>query len=109
MRALEVVTLEGPGAMELRDRSDSERADDLVLVEVKAAGVTFPDVLLIKGEYQIEPKLPFVAGSEIAGTVLSAPADAAVKPGDRVAGFPGLGGFAEKCLVATDKVFALPD
>jgi len=66
-----------------------------VLVEVHAAGVSFPEVLQTRGEYQLKPPLPFVPGSEIAGVVREAPDGAEVAPGDRVAAFCGLGGFAE--------------
>ena len=66
-----------------------------VIVDVHAAGVSFPEVLQTRGEYQVKPPLPFVPGSEVGGIVRSAPADADVKPGDRVAAFCMLGGFAE--------------
>ena len=66
-----------------------------VLVDVHAAGVSFPELLQTRGEYQIKPPLPFVPGSEVGGIVREAPAEAAVKPGDRVAAFCMLGGFAE--------------
>lgn len=77
----------------LAEVAEPERADGQVLVEVPAAGVTFPDVLLSRGEYQWKPDPPFVPGSELAGVVREAPDGAAVWPGDRVAAFTGLGGF----------------
>ena len=82
---------------------------DGVVIEVAAAGVCFPDVLLTRGQYQVTPDLPFVPGSEVAGQVRSAPASSGYAVGDRVAAFPFLGGFAE--LVAADPamVFPLPD
>jgi NADPH:quinone reductase len=66
-----------------------------VLVEVHSAGVSFPEVLQTRGEYQLKPPLPFVPGSEVAGVVREASPGAGVKPGERVAAFCGLGGFAE--------------
>jgi NADPH2:quinone reductase len=78
-----------------------------VLVEVHAAGVSFPEVLQTRGEYQLKPPLPFVPGSEIAGVVREAPEDAAVKAGDRVAAFCGLGGFAELAVAPEFLTFAL--
>jgi len=78
-----------------------------VLVEVHAAGVSFPEVLQTRGEYQIKPPLPFVPGSEIAGIVREAPADAAVKAGDRVAAFCALGGFAELAVAPEFLTFPL--
>ena len=61
-----------------------------------AAGVSFPELLQTRGLYQLKPPLPFVPGSEVGGIVRSAPAGAAVKEGDRVAAFCGLGGFARE-------------
>jgi NADPH2:quinone reductase len=108
MRAVQVVRLDGPSAVEVREVPDPVAGDDKVLIEVHAAGVTYPEVLLSRGEYQLKPEPPFTPGSEVAGVVLSAPEGAAVRPGDRVAAFPGFGGFAE--LVAADPaaVFPLP-
>lgn len=79
-----------------------------VLVDVAAAGVCFPDVLLTRGLYQLRPDPPFVPGSEVSGTVRSAPAGSGFEPGDRVAAFPVLGGFAERVLVDPAQVFPLP-
>ena len=58
-----------------------------VLVDVHAAGVSFPEVLQSRGEYQVKPELPFVPGSEVGGVVRSAPAARRSRPGDRVAAF----------------------
>jgi NADPH2:quinone reductase len=69
-----------------------------VVVDVHAAGVSFPELLQTRGMYQMKPPLPFVPGSEVAGIVRSAPAGAAVKAGDRVAAFCALGGFAETAV-----------
>ena len=71
-----------------------------MLIEVAAAGVCYPDVLLTRGQYQVTPDLPFVPGSEVAGRVRSAPVGSGFAPGDRVAAFPFLGGFAEVDRVA---------
>ena len=108
MRAAQVTSLDGPAAVEVLDvppPSDGSK----VVIEVAAAGVCFPDVLLTRGQYQITPDLPFVPGSEVAGRVRSAPIGSGFAAGDRVAAFPFLGGFAE--LVAADPamVFSLPD
>jgi NADPH2:quinone reductase len=77
-----------------------------VVVDVRAAGVSFPEVLQTRGEYQINPDLPFVPGSEVAGIVRSAPDDAEVAEGDRVAAFCMLGGFAE--VAVAPSFFAFP-
>ena len=55
------------------------------MIDVHAAGVSFPEVLQTRGEYQIKPDLPFVPGSEVAGTVRSAPEGSGLSEGDRVA------------------------
>jgi NADPH2:quinone reductase len=80
-----------------------------VVVEVAAAGVSFPEVLQTRGEYQVKPPLPFVPGSEVAGTVRSAPEGSDLAPGDRVAAFPMLGGFAEVAVAPGFLAFPLPD
>lgn len=107
MRAVEVHELGGPGAVRVVEKPDPQPAADQVLVEVHAAGVTFPDLLMSLGQYQIKPKLPFVLGSEVAGIVRAAPAGAGVAAGDRVAAFCGNGGFAELAVAAVDAVFPL--
>ncbi|HZC70443.1 MAG TPA: NADPH:quinone oxidoreductase family protein [Jatrophihabitans sp.] len=109
MRAIQVETLDGPRSVRQAELPEPEPGDGQVLIEVHAAGVTFPEVLLTRGMYQIKPPPPFVLGSEIAGVVRAAPADAAVQPGDRVAALPWFGGFAELALAQPDMVFALPD
>jgi NADPH:quinone reductase len=80
-----------------------------VLVDVHAAGVSFPEVLQTRGEYQLKPPVPFVPGSEVAGTVRSAPEGAGVREGDRVAAFCALGGFAEVAVAPEFFTFPLAD
>ncbi len=71
-----------------------------VVVTVKAASVNFPDVLIIQNKYQVKATPPFTPGSEFAGVVKEVGAGVThVKPGDRVLGAGGFGGFAEECLV----------
>ncbi len=110
MRAIQIVSLDGPDALELRDVSEPSPSDGTpVLVDVHASGVSFPEVLQSRGEYQVKPPLPFVPGSEVAGVVRSAPDDAAVKAGDRVAAFCMLGGFGEVAVAAEHFSFPLSD
>jgi NADPH2:quinone reductase len=80
-----------------------------VLVEVHAAGVSFPELLQTRGEYQLKPPLPFVPGSEVAGIVRSAPEGAGVAAGDRVVAFTVLGGWADVAVAPEHLVFALPE
>src|SRR4051812_13082792 len=83
MRAIQIVELGGPESLQLADIDEPE--GEGVRIDVRAAGVSFPEVLQSRGQYQLKPDLPFVPGSEVAGTVRS---DAgAFKAGDRVAAF----------------------
>ncbi len=109
MRAARIVTLDGPKAVQTGEVPEPAAGDGMVLVEVHAAGVTYPEVLQSRGEYQIRPELPFVPGSEVAGVVRSAPAGSEFSAGQRVAAFPGLGGFAEVVAVPANLVLPLPD
>ncbi|MCU1664317.1 MAG: NADPH:quinone reductase [Pseudonocardia sp.] len=109
MRAVQVVRLDGPAAVEVRDVPEPERRPDQVLVEVRAAGVNFPDVLQTKGLYQYKPDLPFTLGSEVTGLIRGAPDGSPLRAGDRVAAFASTGAFAEVVAVDADHVFPLPD
>jgi NADPH2:quinone reductase len=114
MRALQIVELGGPGSLSLEDVPEPEPThmlspDGAVVVEVEAAGVSFPEVLQSRGEYQLKPDLPFTPGSEVAGTVRSAPDGAGVEAGDRVAACCLLGGFAEVAVAPPFLTFKLPD
>jgi NADPH:quinone reductase len=113
MRAIQIVAETGPGsALQLVEMEEPEPSHMLtpgagVVIDVHAAGVSFPEVLQSRGEYQLKPPLPFVPGSEVSGVVRSAPPDAQVSPGDRVAAFCGLGGFAETAVAPEFFTFAL--
>jgi NADPH2:quinone reductase len=109
MRAVQVVRLDGPSAVTVAEVDDPKPQDGQVLIEVHAAGIAYPDVLLTRGQYQLKPDPPFTPGSEVAGVVLEAPDGATVKAGDRVAAFPGFGGFAELAVADARAVFRLPD
>jgi len=117
VRAVQIVELTGPDtALALSEVPDPSSPPEHplspgsgVLVEVHAAGVSFPELLQTRGQYQMKPPLPFVPGSEVGGVVLSAPAGAAVKPGDRVAAFCALGAFAETAVAPAFFTFALSE
>ncbi len=108
MRAVQLERLEGPEGLKLVDMPEPE-AGDQVLIDVVAAGVSFPDLLLSKGQYQMKPPVPFVPGVEVAGVVRSAPAGAAVKAGDRVMAFTMLGGWAEVVAAPPNMTFRVPE
>ncbi|WP_020494823.1 NADPH:quinone oxidoreductase family protein [Sciscionella marina] len=108
MRAVRVVELDGPGSVRLDEIPEPE--PNGVVIEVHAAGVAFPDVLLTRGLYQMKPDPPFVLGAELAGVVRSAPADSGFTEGDRVAGLIMLGNaMAEVAVLPPQTVFRLPD
>ena len=95
MRAQQIESLDGPDGLrpaEIGEPSDGSQ----VVIDVAAAGVSFPDLLMSRGLYQMKPPLPFVPGVEVAGTVRSAPAAAGLAPGDAVMALTMLGGFAER-------------
>jgi NADPH2:quinone reductase len=115
MRALQITELTGPDtALQLADVPEPDPSHPLtpgrgVLVEVHAAGVSFPELLQTRGEYQLKPPLPFVPGSEVAGIVRTAPEGAGVAAGDRVVAFTVLGGWADVAVAPEHLVFALPE
>lgn len=114
MRALQIVELGGPSSLKLVDVPEPGPThmlapDGGVVVDVEVAGVSFPEVLQSRGEYQLKPPLPFVPGAEVGGVVRSAPDGANVSPGDRVAALCMLGGFAEVAVAPPWLTFKLPD
>src|SRR3954452_13912436 len=114
VRAVQIVEESGPSSLKLVEVPEPGpehmlAPDGGVVVNVEAAAVSFPEVLQSRGEYQVRPPLPFVPGSEVAGTVRSAPDGAAVAAGDRVAAFCMLGGFAEVAVAPPWLTFPLPE
>src|SRR6201989_660460 len=115
MRALQITELTGPEtALKILDVPEPPAEHPMtpgqgVLVDVHAAGVSFPEVLQTRGEYQIKPPLPFVPGSEVGGVVREAAPGSGFAPGDRVAAFSMLGGFAEVAVAPEFLTFALPE
>jgi NADPH:quinone reductase len=108
VRAAQIARLDGPSAISVVDVPEPDGTGKVV-VDVHVAGVTFPEVLLSRGEYQLKPQPPFVPGSEVAGVVRSAPEGSGLTAGQRVAAFPGFGGFAEVAVADPGFVFPLPD
>jgi NADPH:quinone reductase len=113
MRAVQITELSGPrSALAEADLPDPEPSHPMtpgrgVVVDVHAAGVSFPELLQTRGEYQIKPPLPFVPGSEVGGTVRSAPEGSGFSAGDRVAAFCMLGAFAEVAVAPEFLTFPL--
>jgi NADPH:quinone reductase len=114
VRALQLTELSGPDGLELSELPEPEASHMLtpgegVVVDVKAAAVSFPDVLQTRGLYQYKPDLPFVPGAEVAGVVRSAPEGSGLSSGDRVAAFTAIGGLAEAAVAPTFMTFALSE
>jgi NADPH2:quinone reductase len=92
----------------LADLPRPVRAPGEVLVQVRAASLNFPDLLMTRGEYQFKPEPPFTSGLEFAGEVLEADPDSGFAPGDRVMGGNKTGAFAELASVPADKLSPMP-
>ena len=107
MRAVQVRELTGPDGLVVADVPEPV-ADGAVLIEVEAAGVSFADVLVSRGLYQVRSEPPFVPGMEAAGRVRSAPPESGLAPGDRVCA-SAAGCFAEVVAAEPERVFHLPD
>ena len=90
--------------------ADPQAGPGQVVIDVKAAGVNFPDILLVEGKYQMKPPLPFTPGGEVSGTI-AAVGDGVegFKAGDRVVAATLLDGFAEKVVTAANQVAPIPD
>jgi NADPH2:quinone reductase len=99
-----------PEQLELTEIPDPVAGEGEVVIAVKAAGVNFPDVLIIEDKYQFKPERPFAPGGEVAGVIESVgPGVAHLKPGQRVIGSIGWGGYAEKVAVQAQRVLPIPD
>ena len=84
--------------------------DGEVVIEVRAAGVNFPDTLIIQGKYQFQPEFPFTPGGEVAGVIkVVGPQVSGFEVGDRVIAGTGWGAFAEEVKAPVTNVHKLPD
>lgn len=109
MQALRVESLSPDlSGVSLADMPVPSRAPGEVLVQICAASLNFPDLLMTRGEYQFKPETPFTSGLEFAGEVLEADADSGFAPGDRVMGGNKTGAFAEIASLGADKLFPMP-
>lgn len=109
MKALLCRTLTGIDDLRVEEIDAPKPGPHDVLVDVAAAGVNFPDVLLVQGKYQFKAALPFAPGFELAGTVTEAGAEVKhLKRGDHVVAIVSHGAFAEQCLVPAKAAMQLP-
>ncbi|WP_420316183.1 NADPH:quinone oxidoreductase family protein [Ekhidna sp.] len=110
MKAVLVEELGGPDKLVYRDHEIGKPGPGRVTIDVKYAGVNFPDTLIIRGKYQFQPDLPFSPGGEVAGVIKEVGADVKdFKPGDRVVSGTGWGGFAEEVFGFAFNTHHLPD
>lgn len=105
MKALVCHKYGPPDSLVLEEMPDPVARAGEVLVEIAAAGMNFPDVLVVAGKYQEKTPPPFIPGSEAAGTVIAVGEGVSrYKPGDRIMLLPKTGAFASHCAVDQNRV-----
>ncbi len=111
MRAVQVTSPTGPADVAVRDVPEPRRGPDDVLVGVHSIGVSFPDLLLSRGQYQLRPEPPFTLGVDFAGVVLDPGprGSSGFETGQRVCGVNAYGGAAERVANPAAFTFPLPD
>ena len=108
MKAAQVTELIGPDGVRVVDVPEPAADGGSLLIDVRAAGISFPDLLLSRGEYQLKPDPPFTPGVEVAGLVRSAPDGSPLAAGDRVMAFV-FGAFAEVAVGQPHMTWRLPE
>jgi NADPH2:quinone reductase len=110
MRAVQVHALGHPRDLVLAEIAVPQPGPGEIALDVHAAGVNFPDALMVAGKYQVKPALPFTLGVEVAGVVRAlGEGVTGLRVGDRVAALPKGGGFAEVALASAAGAIVLPD
>jgi len=110
MKAMVATRWGEPSELEYVDVPDPEPGPGQVLIETRAAGCNFPDILMVQGKYQVKPPLPFSPGHEIAGVVRAVGVGVArVRPGERVIANLEWGGYAERVVAPANRVHPIPD
>ena len=108
MQAYRILTQGGPP--ELADIAEPTPGAGQILVNIRACGLNFADLLMIKGSYQDTPEAPFTLGMEVAGVVDAVGESVnGFAPGDRVMVFAGQGGLAERGVFAAERALPLPE
>jgi len=113
VKAWVVRQLGGPDTIRFEEFTEGEPAAGMVRIRLRASAINYFDSLMIAGQYQTKPDLPFVPGSEVSGVVLSAPTGSGFQPGDRVMALvdnEGLtrGGYGEVADAAPGSVAPMP-
>lgn len=110
MQTLLSVTPGGPESLELTTLPDPTPGKGEILIRVRAAGVNFPDTLIIRDLYQIKPPRPFAPGGEVAGEVIAlGDGVSGFAPGDRVLALTGHGGFSTHLTLKAATAVKIPD
>lgn len=110
MRAVVMEAFGAPETAVVKDLPSPVAGPGEVVIRNRAAGVNYPDLLVVEGKYQHKPPLPFTPGKELAGEILSVgPGVARWKPGDRVMAQVEYGAFAEEVGAGAEQCFGLPE
>jgi NADPH:quinone reductase len=110
MKAMVATRWGEPSELLYLDVPDPEPDPGQVLVETRAAGCNFPDILMVQGKYQVKPPHPFSPGHEIAGVVRAVgPGVTRVRAGQRVIANLEWGGYAERAVTSAERVHPIPD
>jgi NADPH2:quinone reductase len=110
MRALRCHAFDQPETLSLETVPDPVPAAGEIVVQVSAAGVNFPDALMVMGQYQVRPSLPFTPGGEAAGVITAVASDVThVQVGQRVVVFTRTGAFAERVSAPASAATLLPE
>ena len=105
MKAIVCKIWGGPDKLVLEELPSPRAAAGEVVIDVKAAGVNFPDLLIIENKYQLKPELPFTPGAELAGVVKEVGVSVThVQPGDLVFALVSTGAFARGIRLSRDKI-----
>lgn len=109
MKAVLCKSFGPPSNLVLEEAADPVAKPNEVVVDIHAAGVNFPDTLIIEGKYQLKPPFPFSPGGEAAGVISSVGEKVKhLKAGDRVMGLTGFGSFAEQIAIDAMRVLPMP-
>ena len=106
MKAVVCTKIGDPNLLEIKDIEIPKPNKNEVLIKVEAAGVNFPDALMVQGKYQIVMDPPFTPGNEVCGYVEETGEDVDIKIGTKVIALPPIGGFSE--YVSVDKNLVIP-
>ena len=107
MKAIVCTELGSPDKLEVQELKLPKINDDQVLIHVQAAGINFPDALLVQGKYQVLLNPPFIPGNEIAGIIKEVGKNVGLKIGSKIIGLPESGGFAEEIILEKNAVIPI--